>query len=285
MIKLFASDLDGTLLGANHQISPRTAQAITNMQNKGIEFIVATGRDRYSTQKLLEAANIKCCTINHNGGAIYNLSGEIIFSQPLDSHSQSIILEDLNQRKMEYSIMGEHNFYVADVQAFYERVSHYISQNIHKSSGEDTTNAQLADQFGNIKSLADLNLGEDTIYKIMAMSGQPHELSNFKKIWEHHPTIDITSSGKDNIEITHKKAQKGIAIQKYIQNKGFSMNEVATIGDSLNDRSMLKMAGYSYAMSNASDQVKSLAKFIAPPNNEEGVAQIIESILENNKEH
>src|SRR5699024_2721597 len=55
--------------------------------------------------------------------------------------------------------------------------------------------------------------------------------------------------------------------------------DVATIGDSLNDRSMLQMAGHSYAMDNASPEVKAMAKFIAPSHREDGVAVVIEEIL------
>ena len=57
------------------------------------------------------------------------------------------------------------------------------------------------------------------------------------------------------------------------------MDEVATIGDSLNDRSMLRMAKYSYAMENAPDEVKAMARYAAPANTDDGVAIVIERLL------
>lgn len=280
MIKLFASDLDGTLLGSNHQISQRTAQAIKDLQARGIEFMVATGRDRYSCLQLIKAAGIECATINLNGAIIYQADGLVSYRQSLSLELYHKLVQAILNDKLDYSVMADDHFYVADVEAFYRRVSSYLGQNHHP---DDHTNAQLSDQFGNIKALDQLDLEKSSIYKLMIMSSQPLQLHQFRAEWQDHPKLDITASGPDNLEITHKDAQKGLAIQKYIQDKGYTMDQVATIGDSLNDRSMLKMAGYSYAMSNATDAVKGMAKYIAPPNDEDGVAQIIETIIQSMK--
>ena len=97
-------------------------------------------------------------------------------------------------------------------------------------------------------------------------------LSNFSD-------LDVTSSAADNIEVTHINAQKGLAVEAYAQSQGYTLDEVATIGDSLNDRSMLQMAKHSYAMDNAPDHIKAMAQNIAPANTIDGVAIILEQLI------
>ena len=75
------------------------------------------------------------------------------------------------------------------------------------------------------------------------------------------PNLVVTSSFKTNIEVTHKDAQKGIALYYYANTLGISMNEVFAIGDNSNDVSMLKLAGYSVAMGNANQEAKNTAKY------------------------
>ncbi|EHR37168.1 Cof-type HAD-IIB family hydrolase [Facklamia languida] len=277
MIKLFASDLDGTLLGKDHQITPGNAQAVHDLQASGIDFIVATGRDLYSCRKLLAAANIQCDVIVLNGAAIYNRDDQLIFQQGLDVAVTQALVKDLNQRQLDYSIMGATHFYVRNIQDFYNR----LMTTLHEDPQAETTNAQLRDQFGMVKSLDDYSLDQDPPFKLMVMSKQAAALEAFKAEWQDEASLDITSSGPDNLEITHHLAQKGLAIQRYLQNKDYGLDQVASIGDSLNDRSMLQMTGYSYAMSNASSAVKQLAKDLAAPHDEDGVAQVIQMILSN----
>lgn len=275
MIKLFASDLDGTLLGKDHQISPRNAQAVHALKAHGIDFIVATGRDLYSCRKLLAAVDIQCDVIVLNGAAIYNQDDQLLFQQGLDLDVTELLLKDLNRRQLDYSIMGQRHFYVRNIQDFYDR----LNSNQTDAPQAETTNAQLKDQFGMIQSLDHYSFKEDPPFKLMVMSKNAQALMAFKADWEKERSIDITSSGPDNLEITHHLAQKGLAIEHYLQTKDYGMNQVASIGDSLNDRSMLQMTGYSYAMSNASPAVKQLAKDLAAPHDEDGVAQVIETLI------
>src|SRR5699024_12560543 len=104
-------------------------------------------------------------------------------------------------------------------------------------------------------------------------------LTNVPTTVDGYEDLDSTSSGPDNLAVTHSKAQKGFAVAEYAASSGIAMEDVATIGDSLNERSMLQTAGHSYAMDNASPELKEMAKFIAPSHREDGVAVVIEEIL------
>lgn len=279
MIKLFAADMDGTLLGADHQISPRTVQAIKDLESAGIEFMIATGRDYYSSQWLLKDTGITSRRINLNGAAIYDRDGSLLYSQPMDTDVTFDFMKYLDKQRIEFMVMGGSYFYVADVDEFFRRINSFTGQDHSNDDRDDITNAQLAQQFGNVKSLEEWNPDQETPFKMLVVSSQKDQLDRVRFEWRDHDLLDITSSGPDNLEITHRDAQKGLALKRYISNKDYGLDQVATIGDSLNDRSMLEMTHYSYAMANAPENIKKIANYQAPANYEDGVAQVIESIL------
>lgn len=91
----------------------------------------------------------------------------------------------------------------------------------------------------------------------------------------------ITSSGSRNIEINHVNAQKGVALAAFADSLNVPMDNVMAIGDNNNDASMIKAAGISYAVGNATDEIKMLAKHLTVNNTEDGVGKAIEEVLAN----
>ena len=78
MIKLFASDMDGTLLNEKHVISKENAHAVKQLQAAGIEFIIATGRDYNMVRFLLDPHDIQCRVIGLNGATVYDVDGTLL---------------------------------------------------------------------------------------------------------------------------------------------------------------------------------------------------------------
>lgn len=289
MIKLFVSDMDGTLLNEEHIISERTARAVKKLQQAGIEFVIATGRAYNSARLLLDVHKIRCKMINLNGAAIYDQSGNIESKIPMDTETVKEILSYLDETDTDYSIMTEKYFYVDDKEAFAQRLTESMRKmDIEKHTRIQTddaysSDAQFIHELQYIKDMDDFTYTEDLTALKFMIFGTPadNKLNNFNDKFSSYEDLDITSSSPDNLEVTHSKAQKGFTVEEYAKSRGISMDEVATIGDSLNDRSMLQMAGHSYAMDNASSEVKAMAKNIAPSHREDGVAQVIEEILQN----
>ena len=103
-----------------------------------------------------------------------------------------------------------------------------------------------------------------------------------KKI-EEIDKLSITSSAADNIEINAAGAQKGQSLLDYAAAKGIQREEIAAIGDNLNDESMIQAAGTGVAMGNAVPQIKTIASFVTKSNNEDGVAWAIDKIIADNQ--
>ena len=89
----------------------------------------------------------------------------------------------------------------------------------------------------------------------------------------------VTSASNFNLEINHIDANKGQAVAEFAKMKGYRSDEVITIGDNINDLTMLEWADHSYAVQNGHDQAKKVARYLAPSHAEEAVAQIIEKVL------
>ncbi|MCW6666055.1 Cof-type HAD-IIB family hydrolase [Aerococcaceae bacterium NML190938] len=281
MIRLFASDMDGTLLNEHHIISDENAAAVKQLQQHGIEFMIATGRDYRSATQLLNAQNIQCSIVALNGACIYDANGMLLYQRAIDPQATNELIQYLLAHNIQFVIQSDSNFYVADMKTFVESALAFTDRygdNVH-----DLTVAQMRDYVAAAQELSAFsNPVAEPILKFMISSDRTSDLDNIRHLFDANPHLDITSSAPDNLEITSNAAQKGLALKYYATHKGITMQEVAGIGDSLNDRSMLQMVGYSFAMANAPEFIKQLAKYHAPANIEHGVAQIIAQVIAGN---
>ena len=96
--------------------------------------------------------------------------------------------------------------------------------------------------------------------------------------------LHAVSTSRYDLEITHINAQKGTALLRYAQTKKITPSQILAVGDSGNDLSMLSLdLGITAAMANASAAVKDVCSVIAPSNNQDGVAFLMEDVLEQNE--
>lgn len=278
MIRLFASDMDGTLLNEQHVISNENAASIKQLQQKGIEFMIATGRDYHSATHLLNAQGIQCALIALNGACIYTAYGTLIYQQAIVPEVSQELIDFLNQHEIDFVFQTQEGVYVFHMERFIQRVEAFTKQNTHDV--HELTAAQMHDYIASAQPFEEYAYSTDEpILKFMVSSNNPADLMRVRQVFGKHTQLDITSSADDNLEITSHAAHKGLALQYYANHVGISMNETAGIGDSLNDYSMLQMVGYGFAMGNANQIIQSIATYHAPANTEDGVAHTIQRII------
>ena len=97
-----------------------------------------------------------------------------------------------------------------------------------------------------------------------------------------YPQMGITSAYTYNLEVNVPDATKGIGLLKLAELLGLEREQVIAFGDGENDLSMIECAGIGYAMENAPENVKVAADRIAPPNTEDGVAQVLTELFSKN---
>ncbi len=104
-----------------------------------------------------------------------------------------------------------------------------------------------------------------------------------KAVNQNLPDLIVTSASNFNLEINHLQANKGQAVSDLAQIRGYEPDEVITIGDNINDVTMLEWASHSYAVENAHKFAKKAASYSAPNHQDDAVAKIIEKVLAGEK--
>lgn len=281
MIKLIASDMDGTLLNEKMVISEINAKAILAAQKKGIHFMIATGRGYSEAKPLIEEVGISCPLITLNGAQVYNEEGEIIENIGLSKETVQSILEKTKALGLYCEMTTSLGVYSDNKAKRIEAVASLIYR-----TNPDTTFkmavvlAAARLEIMNINYVADYQeLIDDNsieILKIIVFSEDgPKVLQPLAKELEETGDLAITASFVNNIEINHAKAQKGLALARAAQALGIHTENVMALGDNYNDVSMLNVAGYSVAVANAEEGVKAHAKYLTSTNSENGVAESI----------
>ncbi|ALC88629.1 hydrolase [Bacillus sp. FJAT-18017] len=284
MIKCVASDMDGTLLTSGQEITKENREAIKKARDMGVEFVVVTGRSYLEAKFVLEEAGIQCPVICVNGGEVRSEEGVAIASNPLSIEKAREIAERLEKSDVYFEVYTNKGTFTdsydqavtimsdilltANPEADVEKVLAAAEERFHKG---------LVKKVDTYRPLFDGDGAE--ILKFLAFSLDQSMLAEAKEELSAIPGIAISSSGAENIEITSIDAQKGIALEAFVKNRGISLEETMALGDNYNDISMFKKVGISVAMGNAPDDIKSVCSHVTSTNEENGVAKAIEKII------
>ncbi|OTP10104.1 HAD superfamily hydrolase [Enterococcus sp. 10A9_DIV0425] len=288
MIKLIASDMDGTLLDAHMSISSQNKEAIQLAEDMGIEFMVATGRNYQEARAALDEAAIDCAMITLNGAQVFDKSGKSLFTVPIPHSQVMTVLDILDANKIYYEVATNQGLFSESqakrIESFASSIASHLPHLTYKMAiAMASANLELL-HITYIDSIRDLLKDESLeVLKIICfhMEGA-HILGPVGKEISDLGDLAVTSSGQNNLEVNHKNAQKGIAVAHVAHERGISLDEVMAIGDNFNDVSMLQTAGVSFAMGNAEIEVKDYAKYVTDINLESGVGKaILRAINEN----
>lgn len=288
MIKMIASDMDGTLLSSHLAISETNKEAVLEAQAQGIEFMVATGRAYSEAKPALDDAGIKCCMITGNGAQIFDENGEAIVTFSIDKKTTKEIMTTLREKNLYFELMTTNGVYAESqpqrVENFATLLANQVPHLTFKMAIAMASTHLNMLPVHYINNYDDLLIDDSVeILKVIAFSDEgPKLLRPIADELEANGPLYVTASFPNNIEINHKDAQKGNAVKLMAEKRGIELEDVMTIGDNFNDVSMLKVAGVSFAMGNAEEDVKKIAKYEADTNMNHGVGKaILRAISEN----
>ena len=288
MIKMIASDMDGTLLSSHLAISETNKEAVLEAQAQGIEFMVATGRAYSEAKPALDDAGIKCCMITGNGAQIFDENGEAIVTFSIDKKTTKEIMTTLREKNLYFELMTTNGVYAESqpqrVENFATLLANQLPHLTFKMAIAMASTHLNMLPVHYINNYDDLLVDDSVeILKVIAFSDEgPKLLRPIADELEANGPLYVTASFPNNIEINHKDAQKGNAVKLMAEKRGIGLEDVMTIGDNFNDISMLKVAGVSFAMGNAEEDVKKIAKYEADTNMNHGVGKaILRAISEN----
>lgn len=284
MIKMIATDMDGTLLNASQVISEGNKQAILEAQSKGVQVVIATGRNYQEASFVLKQAGLSCPMVCVNGAEVRTDEGELISANAIAAIEAKVTAMKLMEHGVYFEVYTNKGAFTNDKEkSLAVLVDIFMSANSDIDINEVMNAAEARFEQGLVHVVDDyeklLSDEETKIYKFLAFSLEVEKLAEVRDALENMETIVVSSSGHENLEITSLDAQKGIALEAFATSQGITLKETMAIGDNYNDLSMFKRAGRSVAMGNASDVIKAQCDYTTASNVEDGVAQAIYEVL------
>ena len=290
MIKVIASDMDGTLLGLDHKVAPRTLEAIHMAQEQGIRFMIATGRNFRSAMEELEELDLECDYLVGSGAEVRNPQREVVLQTPIPIE----VCEELYRQLIKFPVSiifstDDFDYRIGTEEEIEESIVEQIHLFHLDLEPEKIRHSELYERIcpatRRISDFAELKEGKAPIYKVFIFTEDIPLLKRIQSVLGENNKVAVASSFITNLEITDVHAQKGPMLKRYIESLGYTMDEVMVFGDSMNDYSMLSMDfKATVAMENAEPEIKEVAKYVTKSNEAYGVAYAIEELLKHYKE-
>lgn len=268
-IRMIATDLDGTLLSEDSTVSERNAAALRECARRGIYVILASGRLFQNVRMMTMELGLGDQPIVSSNGARLDASafGEMLV--------EDCVPADVSL-KTARMIRDSGMYGVA-----YTREKGYCI-NAHKSAdfGYTVGVRQYGDMQYHIVDDWELFLkeGVDKVHKYVAYSRNLDEVAALRAQFETLPA-EINQAYSFNVELMKQGVNKGNILLRFAETKGISRDQIMTFGDYLNDEAMLKVAGWPVAMENGRDELKAIARIIAPHHNDSGVGRVLEKYV------
>ncbi len=275
MIRLIASDLDGTLLTQFGRVSEYTAQTIKEIQEKDVRFVVCTGREYYSANMIVGASGVACDYICNSGATWVDEQGTVIHNVSMQPDMVRTVWDLLMEEHMLTQIVTDGGQAVPQNRAeVTEYLKNILFPALSKASGMDY--GHDLDRFlaGYLTEypMERIFSGAAPAYKIMTVSMDREQMARVRAKLADLP-LSVVSTSPINLEISGLEARKGIAVQSYAQRFGISPEEILVLGDSENDINMFEVPfAHRIAMGNADQIIKDRATFITKTNREDGAA-------------
>lgn len=285
MIKVIASDMDGTLLGDDHRVAPETLAAVREACDAGIRFMINTGRNFPGAMAELKDTDLVCDYIVSSGAEVRNPRQEVVMTQPMSMELCREVYARIREFPISMVVCTDGADYrIGTLEEVEESIILELLLFHTDMSREEVCQTvlyrQMKERTKSVPDLEDLGRAGIPVYKLFLFAGDLEMLGKMKARLEENPDIAVASSFPTNLEITDVRAQKGPVLKAYIESLGYTMDEVMVLGDSLNDLSMLSMDfGATVAMENGDPEVKRAAKYITKSNTELGVAYVIRELL------
>ncbi|THV26692.1 HAD family hydrolase [Glycomyces paridis] len=262
---VIATDLDGTLLGRGRLLTERTRKALIAARERGIAVVAATARTPRGLAAVPGLAETVDAAICNNGAILYEPStGAVDVRRTIDADAVRLLHERL------LTALPDASFAIESGTAVYAQAAHIPSRPDYDDPWHrvDTLDAALA-AAGRVVEyrLLDRETGPAGM---LAAAGHVTVPGVVQWTWRDYPVFEYNAEG----------VSKGGALAEWCAERGIGPASVTAFGDAANDVPMLAWAGRSYAMAGAPPEVAAAADLRAPANTEDGVAQVIEALLE-----
>ena len=267
MIRLIATDMNGTLLDDNKNLPPDFDATLERLRRAGILFVAASGRSYPALAPIFGEQNGSMGFICDNGAYVVQ-NGKNIFTSGIERETLREVVDVCHREIPEaYLVLcGQHGLYVTE-----------------RDECRPRSQKELGFYYSSRTVLDDLGAVDDVIFKIAIYDeNNPQEYSFPVLNRIYGDSLSLVVSGRLWMDIMQKDISKGSAIRILQNNLGITPDETMAFGDFYNDIDLLNAASYSFVMENANDDMKQYGRFTAESNNCSGVTKAINKYLDEN---
>ncbi|NLK96020.1 MAG: HAD family hydrolase [Clostridiales bacterium] len=254
------SDMDGTLLNTEKQISEDNLKAIKYFCRKGGKFTLATGRMVRATKKYIDF-KLSLPVILHSGAKIYDLNNnKDIWELPLDVEIKGV----LQRIKKERRNIG---------------IEIYFNEKVYVYNSCRFTKRFVENGYEYPEDVPE-EVWKEKWTKVLLL-GEKEELDEIETIYnDEYGFSNYLRSGQNFLDLININASKGKALNKIVELYSLDKSKVIAVGDNMNDEELIKEAGFGFCVENADKRLFSIADYIAPNNDSSPIMYIVKWLEE-----
>jgi Cof subfamily protein (haloacid dehalogenase superfamily) len=256
------ADVDGTLVTKSKVLTPRALQAVEELHERGVLFAITSGRPPRGMRMLVEPLEMKGPMAAFNGGVIVLPDMTIVDERTLAPDIAPAVIETIRAHGLYAWIYRSSEWYVTDPHA------------PHAEREASTVQFQptVVPSYDGLLDRVVKIVGVSDDYDLVAQCE-----SAVQRQFGWH--VSAARSQPHYLDVTHPSANKGVVIERLSHYYNIPLEQIATLGDQLNDVLMFQRSGLSIAMGNASEEVQRQATYVTASHEDEGFAKAIEGYI------
>lgn len=261
-VRLLIADIDGTLVNREKLLTPRSVQAVQELNDAGILFGITTGRPPAGTRMLVDSLPGLKFIAGFNGGVVVRRDFSLFKENLLPAAAAQQVVRIIEEHKMDVWLYTDKDWFVRDPKAY----------RVDREQKTVQFPPKVTPTYDGLF---------DRVAKIVGVSQNYDTVARCEKNVQERcgASVSAARSQPFYLDVTHPNANKGEVVVMASEFAGIPTQEIATVGDMPNDITMFKKSGVSIAMGNASPEVRKAATYVTASNEEEGFARAVEDFI------
>jgi Cof subfamily protein (haloacid dehalogenase superfamily) len=261
-VSLVVSDVDGTLVTPEKELTGASIAAARALREVGIAFTIASSRPPRGLAMLTGPLGLRGALAAYNGAALLRPDLSVIEQHLVPAEAARLAVDAMGRHDVGIWLFGGQQWLLTDPDGA------YVELERHTVLFEPTVVSNFDDWLGRAAKIVGASRDVDTLTRCE---------SDLRRALDG--TAAVGRSQLYYLDVTHSVADKGYAVRRLAASFGVPLAQVAVIGDMTNDLPMFAEAGLAIAMGNASPEVKARAHFVTGSNVEDGFAAAIEQFI------
>jgi Cof subfamily protein (haloacid dehalogenase superfamily)/HAD superfamily hydrolase (TIGR01509 family) len=262
-IKLLIADVDGTMVTKAKELTARTREAVDRLRAAGVLFTITSGRPPRGMASVVQALGLTHPVAAFNGGMYVKADLQTVMAQrtipPAVAHQ---VVDDLLRAGLDVWVYQGADWFLRDPEAF------RVARERSNVGFEPTVTRDLHGVLEAAVKIVGVSEDRSLVMRCEAELGE-----------RLGAEASAARSTAFYLDVTHPEANKGMVVREASRLLGIPLDEIATIGDMLNDVPMLAITGHGIAMGNAGPEVQRVARHVTTSNEEDGFARAIEAFV------